>query len=133
MSIKFKKARVRALLAALEDLESKFSSTEEEGPADGVAPAISDGHLSDVGRSSPIKAAQGTNKFISFCYLPTAWRMVDEPISSSSPSTSPSYNFGDLASQNAMLDDILRCDSYYDFIKFCSNVGIIVSSTMEAK
>lgn len=55
MQIKFKKARVKALLAAIDDLDSELSATEGDGPHHGVVPIASAGNTSipDTGRTPP--------------------------------------------------------------------------------
>ena len=48
----------------------------------------------------------------------------------SSPLSSRS---GDSVSHNPILDDILKWDTYDDFMSFCSKIGIMISDRSEAK
>ena len=80
---KNKKARVKALLVALDDLDSEISGTEDDGPVVAPAPAISEDHHSDACRTSPAKVVQGATMNSPFPSSLIARRMNDDSLSSS--------------------------------------------------
>ena len=134
MHIKFKKARVKALLATIDELDSKLSTTEEDGLENRAIPTASADHISisNAGRTPPCKTIVPFTNFAPSSLVTTACRRMGED-PHSSVAESGSGDFRKSLSHNDLLNDILCWDSYREFMSFCKNIGIQLRDCEEAK
>ena len=142
-SCKYKKACIKALLTALEELGSEESDIEAEEVGDlQTLPHSSSPSLvrrSDSHQQSPKKPTSGTSKnhaplSPSFLKLRHGLSVFTScPSSLSNPKDSCSSGSGDMYPQDWIVDCILRWNIYKEFLDFYSNIGIMLNSIPDAK